>query len=144
MRKVSPKGGRIKRSDIIRKADKTFSLYVRQKYSNEEGTTECFTCGYKAHWKRLQNGHYITRALYYTRWDERNCRPQCFVCNMRRQGMSHVFREKLVNEYGEQSIKQMELMAKRRFDEDDEWLIEKLKEVDSLLSQLSTVSQGNL
>ena len=29
----------------------------------------------------MQNGHFISRQYLSTRYDERNCRPQCWFCN---------------------------------------------------------------
>lgn len=141
MRKVSPKSGRLGRAGLIKKADWTLSQYVRQFYADENGTVSCYTCPYKAHWKKMQNGHYITRSLKYTRWDLMNCRPQCFVCNMRNQGMSHLFRERLVNEYGEQAVKALEERSKPRFEESDDWIADRLGELEILFHSLSTVSR---
>lgn len=110
------------RSKLIKEADRLLSLKVRQFYASPEGIVKCYTCPYQAHWKKMQNGHYITRSLKYTRWDLNNCRPQCFVCNMRNQGMSHLFRERLVEELGESKIKAMEAKAKVLFREPDSFI----------------------
>lgn len=117
------------RSKLIKKTDTAYSLYVRQKYANDEGIVTCYTCPYRNHWKKMQNGHYITRSAKYTRWDLDNLRPQCFVCNMRNQGMSHIFREKLVAELGEERIRVMEAKSKELFKEKDEWIQARLDEL---------------
>lgn len=70
----------------------------------------------------MQNGHYISRFFKYTRWLKENCRPQCFMCNMRLGGCAHIFREKLVLEYGETFVKEMEQKAKILFREPDEYI----------------------
>lgn len=74
----------------------------------------------------MQNGHYITRSIKYLRWELDNCRPQCFVCNMRNQGMSHLFRERLVEQLGEDRLKDMELLAKELFKEKDDFIEAKI------------------
>lgn len=70
----------------------------------------------------MQCGHYITRSAKYVRWELDNLRPQCFVCNMRNQGMSHIFRERLVKELGEERIVELEQLSKKLFLEPDEWI----------------------
>lgn len=117
------------RAKLIKLADTKYSLHVRQKHANKEGVVECFTCPYKNHWKKMQCGHYITRSKKYTRWDLNNLRPQCFVCNMRNQGMSHIFRERLVLELGEDVIKAMEERSKLLFKEPDSWIEDRIKEL---------------
>jgi len=72
-----------------------FSLYIRLKYSNKHGWVKCFTCGIAKHYKEMQNGHYVTRGKYSTRWDEENCRPQCYGCNIGRNGNYPVFSQVL-------------------------------------------------
>lgn len=81
-------------------ADANFSRFVRQKYANQEGEVTCYTCPYTNHWKKLQNGHFVSRFYLNTRYDERNCRPQCYTCNMFRNGMAPHFAERLIKEYG--------------------------------------------
>lgn len=67
--------------DLIFDADVIFSQYIRLKYADKKGITNCYTCENKSHWTLIQNGHYMKRAHLYLRWDERNCRPQCRICN---------------------------------------------------------------
>lgn len=71
----------------------------------------------------MQNGHYISRFFKYTRWELDNMRPQCFMCNMRLQGMPHIFRKKLVDELGEKRVVEMETLAQVLFREKDEWIL---------------------
>jgi hypothetical protein len=42
-------------------------------------------------WKKIQNGHFMGRAKYATRWHEDNCRPQCYGCNVMQQGRQYDF-----------------------------------------------------
>lgn len=125
------------RAKLIKRADSAMSLYIRQKYADKDGIVQCYTCPYKAHWKKMQNGHYITRSLKYTRWDENNCRPQCFVCNMRNQGMSHLFRENLVKEISEFSVLNLEAAAKQLFREPDEYILNHALYYEEKIKQIS-------
>ena len=65
--------------------DRVFSVYVRRRGS-ENGIAACVSCGAKMPWQRIQAGHYVRRQHLATRWDEKNCWPQCFACNVWRRG----------------------------------------------------------
>lgn len=92
---------------LKKKLDAVFSQFIRQKYADGNGNAQCFTCGYRAHWKKLQNGHLVSRYYLGTRFDERNCRPQCYTCNMFRNGMIPDFSQKLEAELGEGITKEL-------------------------------------
>ena len=79
-------------------ADKLFSEFIRRKYADGNGIVKCYTCPNMAPWKELQNGHFVSRTHLSTRWDDRNCRPQCFPCNVWRRGNMDVFALKLSKE----------------------------------------------
>ena len=53
---------KLSRSKLIKKLDTIFSKYIRQRDAKKEIAT-CFTCGKKAHWKKLQNGHFQSRRF---------------------------------------------------------------------------------
>lgn len=63
-------------------ADRVFSQYIRLRYSDREGNCSCVTCGKKMYWKDAQNGHYRSRSCLKYRFNERNCHPQCYNCNI--------------------------------------------------------------
>jgi len=79
------------RKILVDKADKVFSEYIRRRYADDNGVTECFTCGKKDHWKKLQCGHFQSRKHYATRWNEDNCQVQCAGCNVFRYGEQYTF-----------------------------------------------------
>ena len=81
---------KLTRSKLVKKLDTIFSQYIRQKNSLNE-IANCFTCGKKDHWKKLQNGHFQSRKHYATRWDEQNCQVQCAGCNVFRYGEQFLF-----------------------------------------------------
>jgi len=76
-------------------------MFIRLTYSNENGFVCCYTCDKIEHWKSLQNGHFVSRSKLATRYDEKNCRPQCSGCNLYGNGRPDVFGIKLTKEYGE-------------------------------------------
>lgn len=87
-----------KRSVIVKELDKVFSQYIRLSNSNLDEFVECYTCGRSYHWKKIQCGHFMSRSRYSTRWNENNCRPQCYGCNVMQQGQQFIFAKNLNKE----------------------------------------------
>lgn len=85
------------RKTLVKKLDQVFSLYIRLRYAKNE-IAECYTCGKKDHYKKLQCGHFMSRKHYATRWDELNCQVQCYSCNVMRYGEQYKFGLKLAKE----------------------------------------------
>lgn len=83
---------------LRKELDAVFSRYVRLKFADANGNARCYTCGAYKHWKELQNGHFIRRQYLATRFDERNCRPQCVGCNMFGDGKTVEFSARLESE----------------------------------------------
>jgi 5-methylcytosine-specific restriction endonuclease McrA len=91
------------RKTIITKLDNIFSQYIRLRYSKNEIAT-CVTCGKQDHWKKMQNGHFISRKHYATRWDEDNCQVQCSGCNVFRYGEQYLFSKYLGADLSEELL----------------------------------------
>ena len=85
------------RKSLIKKLDAVFSIYIRRKNAIND-IAQCITCGKKDHWKKLQNGHFMSRKHYATRWDEDNVEVQCSACNVFRYGEQYLFAKHLGNE----------------------------------------------
>ena len=92
---------KVSRKNLVKRLDNIFSQYIRLRNANAQGIAECYTCGKKDHWKKLQCGHFMSRKSYSTRWDEMNCNVQCVKCNMFEQGMSYVFGLNLNKDFGD-------------------------------------------
>ena len=82
------------RKTLVKKLDTIFSIYIRRKNSVNE-IAQCITCGKKDHWKKMQNGHFMSRKHYATRWDEDNVEVQCMGCNVYRYGEQYLFAKHL-------------------------------------------------
>jgi hypothetical protein len=91
------------RKTIITKLDSIFSQYIRLRYSKNEIAT-CVTCGKQDHWKKMQNGHFISRKHYATRFDEDNCQVQCSGCNVFRYGEQYLFSKYLGADLSEELL----------------------------------------
>lgn len=90
-----------------KQADKYFSICVRRLEVDKNGYCACITCGVKKPWKEMQNGHYIPRNHLSTRFDERNCAPQCVGCNMFGRGKHDQFALVLIKKYGKDILEEL-------------------------------------
>lgn len=89
--KVSLKrGGTLKRSSFKKSVvptspqgilDTIFSQCIRRAAADFRGYVLCATCGTANHWRSMDCGHFQDRAHIATRYDPRNCAPQCHDCN---------------------------------------------------------------
>lgn len=94
-------------SKLIEDADAHLSYKVRE--LNKDGAElPCFTCGALYGKRKLQCGHYITRAIKLLRWHPDNCRPQCVGCNIFKKGNVTEFRINLIKEIGEARVNFLE------------------------------------
>lgn len=80
----------LKRSSLKRKhtpatpqgvLDAIFSQCIRRGNADYRGYVTCATCSQVGHWREFDNGHFQVRGNMATRYDPRNCAPQCISCN---------------------------------------------------------------
>jgi hypothetical protein len=83
---------------LVSDLDAIFSRYIRLLYADEKGIVDCYTCGIRLPINEIQNGHYIHRADYATRWLPDNCKPQCEPCNSKHNDSKEPYRSKLERE----------------------------------------------
>ena len=100
-----------KRSSYVRALDDVFSHYLRQKYADEYGYVRCYTCDAILPWTEIQCGHYYSRGAQATRWDEKDCRPQCYSCNVGKNGNYPVFAKRLRQEIGDDGMDELEALS---------------------------------
>ena len=123
------------RKKLIEKLDKVFSQYIRLREA-KNSNSECFTCGKVDHWKRLQNGHFMSRKHLSTRWDETNCQVQCAGCNVFRYGEQYKFSIGLDVKYGKGTAESMLLKSKKTLKIDNIELETKIKYYQDLVERL--------
>jgi len=102
---------KLSRSKVVKKLDSIFSKYIRQRNAIN-GVAECFTCGKKDDWKKLQCGHFQSRKFYSTRWDETNCQVQCKSCNIYKEGEQFKFGTNLNKQFGKKTSERLEVKAR--------------------------------
>lgn len=100
------------RKNLIKELDTVFSQYIRLRYAKNE-IAECYTCGKKDHWKKLQAGHFASRKHYSTRWNEDNVQVQCYGCNIANQGMQFEFGKRLCLKYDNNFADELMIKSKQ-------------------------------
>jgi len=123
------------RKRLIDKLDKIFSQYIRLRESKNHNS-ECFTCGKVDHWKKLQNGHFMSRKHLSTRWDETNCQVQCAGCNVFRYGEQYKFSVGLNVKYGDGTADAMLQKSRQTLKIDNAELEAKIKYYQDLVERL--------
>lgn len=88
--------------------DQVFSQYIRLKAANDNGFCRCVTCGTMWRWNAIQNGHYIKREHMGTWFDERNCHPCCYRCNVELGGNLENYKRYLIRTYGVKVLEELE------------------------------------
>lgn len=99
-------------SKLKGKLDAIFSQYIRLKHSDHFGYCTCYTCDKRMPWKDIQNGHLFKRNKLGTRFDEQNCRPQCFQCNCRKDGNYTEYFPRIIREIGQDALDHLEMQSK--------------------------------
>lgn len=122
------------RKSLVIKLDTVFSQYIRRKDAIDEIAT-CVTCGKKDHWKKLQNGHFMSRRHYSTRWDENNVGVQCYSCNITNQGMQYAF-SKYLTKFDNNLPDNLLIKSKQIVKFADVDLVEMIDKYTSLLGSL--------
>lgn len=87
----------IKRLDVLRQ---TYARYDGAKLKGGEYYNTCVSCGATHSIKKIQGGHFIGRACYPLRWDEKNVNPQCQRCNMFLSGNYIEYSKWFIDKYG--------------------------------------------
>jgi hypothetical protein len=86
-------------SELIAECDTLFSKYIRLFYADKKGNVTCYTCDSILSHTTIQCGHYISRRSYFLRFDERNARPQCEICNCHKHGNLIEYGKRLEEEH---------------------------------------------
>jgi len=121
---------------LKKELDAVFSKYIRWYYADDIGNVECYTCGVVKPVKEMQCGHFQSRRHTSTRWHEQNCKPQCVACNMFRQGEQYMFGQKLIADYGRETVDDLVKLSKSSLKYSKQELIELIKEYKEKLQNL--------
>lgn len=114
---------------LIKEADKILSDQVRQLGADKDGIQTCYTCGFRAQWKKLHCSHYLSRYYKAARWHRDNVRPACFMCNVWKKGDLVVYRRNLINEIGEARVLAVEALRDAPLKLSREYLLSLIQEL---------------
>lgn len=88
---------------LKKELDRVFSLYIRWKDS-QDGKNKCFTCDAVLPIAELQDGHYESRKFLSLRWLVENNNPQCYFCNVVKNGNYPVYALRMIEKYGKEHL----------------------------------------
>lgn len=100
----SERGKKSCKSDLVKKLDKVFSMYIRLRDTMPNGYFKCISCGQIKPFEQGDNGHYVNRQHMSLRFCEVNCNMQCRKCNRFDEGNIMGYRQGLLKKYGEQRV----------------------------------------
>lgn len=119
---------------LKKELDRVFSIYIRSNYPKR-----CYTCGKVG--VTLQCGHFVSRQYLATRWDERNCRPQCVGCNMFGNGQLLDFEENLKKELGDETVENLKKMRHQVLKLDRLWYENEIQKYDTRIRELTEATR---
>ena len=109
----------IGKTNLIKKLDKVFALYIRLRDTMPSGFCRCISCGRIKPFSDIDCGHFHSRTHMATRYSELNCNGECSYCN--RFNADHLlgYRENLIKKIGSQHFKLLGMQAAsyKKFDD---------------------------
>ena len=84
----------------------------------------------------MQAGHYISRRWLAVKFDLRNIRPQCHVCNCLMDGQPGLFRRGLIGEIGIDAVLELEFEATTPTKYPRSWYEDRIREFTEKLKGL--------
>lgn len=115
-----------------KKAWKEFSWFIRNRGSFD-GYNNCCTCGANHEVKRLQGGHFVPGRHPIILFDERNCHPQCYNCNVNLKGNPRKYDLFMKKRYGQEVIDELDKLDGKTTDKkwfDYKEIYEKYKKIN--------------
>jgi len=99
-------------SKLKTEADNVFSKWIRERDNHK-----CYTCGVEMEWQKSQCGHFIQRDVMKLRYDEVNCKCQCYLCNVVKKGNYIIYTINMIRDYGKKLVdKYLEIYKNRHSD----------------------------
>lgn len=113
-------------SDLMHLADRVFSLFIRWRDTRDTAfgrVGRCATCKQVHPFQELQNGHWIRREHWGTRWDEHNCNAQNVLCNNYRGGEEEKHGAYIEKKWGKGTCDRLRVLAKVNEKKPNEWKV---------------------
>lgn len=126
---------------LVKKLDDVFQMCIRYR-----DNFTCITCGKKfPRGERTQchAGHYISRGIYSTRWDEENVNCQCAGCNLKQSRgdaeVWHRYELALEGKYGKGTVDRLLEKKHQIFKLDRGWLEDNIKLYSEALEEYKKI-----
>lgn len=126
---------------LVKKLDDVFQMCIRYR-----DNFTCITCGKKyPRGERTQchAGHYISRGIYSTRWDEENVNCQCAGCNLKQSRgdaeVWHRYELSLEGKYGKGTVERLLQKKHEVFKLDRCWLEDNIKLYSDALEEYKKI-----
>ena len=97
---ISSKKRRKGKTDLVKRLDKVFALYIRLRDCMPNGFGRCISCGKIKPYRELDCGHFFGRSNMATRFDEDNCSAECQGCNRASSDHLIYYQENLIRKIG--------------------------------------------
>lgn len=114
---------------LVKKLDDVFQMCIRYR-----DNFTCITCSKKfpsGERTQCHAGHYISRGIYSTRWDEENVNCQCAGCNLRQSRgdaeIWHKYEKELELKYGKGTVERLLQKKHEVFKLNRVWLEDNIK-----------------
>lgn len=88
------------KTDLVKRLDKVFALYIRLRDCMPNGFGRCISCGKIKPYRELDCGHFFGRSNMATRFDEDNCSAECQGCNRASSDHLIYYQENLIRKIG--------------------------------------------
>ncbi len=131
-----------KLTTLKKKAWAEFSRYIRLKYSTAGGYCRCVTCGAMLHWKDAQAGHFIAGRNNSILFEEKGVHPQCYGCNIGKNGNAVEYFVFMERKYGREVIDQLRVLSKQTLKRTAEDLTEIREKYKQLADELAGKLEG--
>ncbi len=95
-----------------KRADRLFSLFIRQRDADGNGYCKCVTCGALHHWRDMDAGHCFSRRHEATRYNEKNVNVQDKKCNLFDQGKQFEHSMFIDKKYGLGTAEKLNMLSK--------------------------------
>jgi len=99
-------------SMLVKELDTVFSLFIRLRDADHQGTVKCFVTGEKVWWKDAQAAHWIPRANMIMRWAEDNVHACTKESNQYDPNHIHEYDKKMASTYSIYRIQVMRQTSK--------------------------------
>jgi len=112
------------------------SEWVRRKDALDDIAT-CVTCGHRAHWKQLSQGHFVPDGgRNSTKFELTNIHVQCRRCNINLGSNGPVYYKFMVEKYGQDHVDYLISLAYKTEKYNEQWFEDRIKFLRDKLNEL--------